>query len=111
MTAVQQLEVVARLFPLVVVGEKTFTIRWREISIAPGPMRYVCAGNTSRTVDVVVTRCTRMPLCEAAAYLGRSDEWPDQVMLDGMREHYPSIELDDVVDVIEHLPPATEVAS
>lgn len=111
MTAVQQLEVVARLFLLVVAGEKISTIRWREISIVPGPMRYVCAGDASRTVDVVVTRCTRMPLGEAAAYLGRSDEWPDEVMLDGMREHYPSIGLDDVVDVIEHLRPASEVAS
>lgn len=26
-------------------------------------------------------------------------------MLEGMREHYPSITLDDAVDVIEHHPP------
>jgi len=45
-----------------------------------------------------------MPLALAAPYLGSSEEWPDEVMLAGMREHYPDIELSDVVQVIEHEP-------
>jgi hypothetical protein len=111
-TELQQLDVVARLFPLVLSGEKTSTIRWREATIVPGLMRYVNAGDRARNVVVMVTGCARMPLHEAAAYLGREDEWPDAVMLDGMREHYPSIELHDMVDIVEHLTPhATAIAS
>ena len=101
----QTLAVVARLFPLILSGEKTATIRWRETRIAPGPMIYVCDGDPGRTVVVEVTRCTDMPLSEAAAFLGRQEEWPDAVMLSGMREHYPGITLDDMVQVVEHLPP------
>ena len=102
----QELGVVGRLFPLVVSGEKTSTIRWREAVIEPGPMRYVRNDDPAQTVVVTVVRCTRMPLADAAAFLDREDEWPPDVMLEGMREHYPEIELTDIVDVIEHLPPA-----
>ena len=101
----QTLGVVPRLFPLIESGEKTSTIRWREAPIAMGRMRYVCDGVASRTVIVEVTRVTRMRLDQAAALLGRQDEWPDDVMLEGMREHYPAITLADEVDVIEHLTP------
>ncbi len=102
---------VGRLFPQVLSGEKTSTIRWRETPIRPGPMRYVCADDASRTTVVVVRKCTSMPLYEAAAFLGRGADWPPDVMLDGMREHYPAIELTDIVDVIEHDPPDTTQAA
>lgn len=46
-----------------------------------------------------------MPLVDAAGYLGTETEWPPEAMLDGMREHYPDIELHDIVQVIEHLSP------
>jgi len=101
----QTLSVVSRLFPLVVSGEKTSTIRWRETAIVPGYMRYVDAGNANNTVVVWVTRCTSMPLSEAAAFVGKEAEWPKPVMLEGMREHYPAIAWDDVVQVVEHLTP------
>lgn len=101
---VQTLGVVPRLFPEILNGRKTATIRWRETRIAPGPMRYVCDGDPSKSVVVTVTRCTDMPLSNAAAHLGRSEDWPDAVLLAGMREHYPEIELTDVVQVIEHAP-------
>jgi hypothetical protein len=43
--------------------------------------------------------------------VGKQDIWPDAVMLSGMREHYPEIELDDIVQVVEHLTPQqTEAA-
>ncbi|MFB9085256.1 hypothetical protein ACFFW8_04970 [Erwinia tracheiphila] len=32
-------------------------------------------------------------------------EWPDAELLEGMREHYPRIEMDSEVVVIHHLPP------
>lgn len=102
-TSIQTLGIVSRLFPAVVSGEKTSTIRWRETRIAPGPMRYVC-DEDGRSVIVVVVRCTDMPLSSVAAYLGKTDEWPPDVMLAGMREHYPDIELDEIVQVIEHMP-------
>jgi hypothetical protein len=42
-----------------------------------------------------------MPLCDAASFVGREEDWPDSVMLAGMREHYPEIELTSIVQVIE----------
>ena len=106
----QQLAVVARLFPLIVSGEKTSTIRWRETKIEPGPMTYFCESDPAKRAVVLVTRCKCMPLAEVATFLGRADEWPDDVMLEGMREHYPEIELTDVVQVIEHLTPEKTAA-
>jgi hypothetical protein len=93
----QELGVVPRLFPLIEAGQKTSTIRWRETSIAPGYMRYVCDGDATRTAIVWVTRCTDLPLSEAAAFVERESEWPREVMLAGMREHYPEIEWTDIV--------------
>ncbi len=98
----QRLEVVTRLFPQVLSGEKTSTIRWRDAPVVPGPMMYVCKDDPTRTAIVEVTRCTSMPLSEVADFLEQVDAWPDEVLLAGMREHYPAIELGDVVEVIEH---------
>lgn len=100
----QTLGVVGRLFPLIVSGEKTSTIRFRENRIVPGPMRYACDDDIDQSVIVNVVRCTDMPLAEVTAYLGKTAEWPDDVMLSGMREHYPDIEMTDIVQVIEHDP-------
>ncbi len=106
----QQLSVVGRLFPLILEGLKTSTIRWNENPISPGVMRYVCEDPPHRSVDVMVTACTEMPLSDAAKFLNREPEWPAKVMLAGMGEHYPDIALTDIVVVIEHLTPEqTEV--
>lgn len=101
----QSLEIVPRLLPEVRSGRKRHTIRWRERKILPGPMRYVNTENASDTLVVRVTEVKTMPLFSVALYLGKSEEWPDKVLLDGMREHYPDIRLDSEVDVIHHLPP------
>ena len=106
----QQLGVVARLFPDIEAGRKLSTIRWRESRIVPGHMRYVCDGDPDRTAVVWVTRCTDMPLSQAAAYLGKAEEWPREIMLRGMREHYPRIQWADVVQIVEHLSPAESAA-
>jgi len=55
---------------------------------------------------VWVTRCTDIPSSEAAAFVGMRDQSPDDVMLSSMREHYPLIELSEIVQVIEHMTPA-----
>ncbi len=102
---IQSLEVVERLFPLILSGEKTSTIRWRERTIVPGPLKLMCEGEAGLSVVVEVYRCTTMPLCEAAPFVGRSDEWPDDVMLKGMREHYPDIQLSSTVQVVEFKSP------
>lgn len=102
----QTLGVVGRLFPAILSGEKTSTIRWREVRIVPGPMRYVCDDDAGLSVVVTVLKCTEMPLGSVAGYLGKAEEWPDDVMLTGMREHYPGIELTDIVQVVEHEPVA-----
>lgn len=98
----QSLEIVPRLLPDVRCGKKQHSIRWRECRIVPGPMRYVNAQNAEDMLVVQVTVVKTMPLSSVAAYLGKSEEWPDPVLLEGMREHYPDIQLDSEVDVIHH---------
>ena len=103
--SLQNLEIVPSLLPDVRAGRKLHTIRWREREIVPGPMLYVNVRDASDTVMVWVTRVERMPLSDVAASLGKSKEWPDAELLEGMREHYPRIEMDYEVVVIHHLPP------
>ena len=55
-------------------------------------------------------RCTDIPLSQAATFLGREADWPKEIMLEGMREHYPDIEWDDLVQIVEHLPPGCHAA-
>lgn len=98
----QSLEIVPRLIPDVRNGKKRHTIRWRERRIVPGPMRYVNAQNANDTLVVQVTAVNTMPLSAVAGYLGLEEAWPDSVLLEGMREHYPEIQLDSEVDVIHH---------
>ena len=101
----QKLDVVEKLFPLVLNGEKTSTIRFREQRIQVGPMVYWCEGNSTETSIVGVKRCTDMPLSEATAFLGKTKEWPVDIMLKDMRAHYPDIQLTDIVQVVEHCTP------
>jgi len=101
----QKLDVVERLFPLVLKGEKTSTIRFREPHIQVGPMVYWCEGDSTKTSTVWVKRCTDMPLSEAAGFLEKTQEWPECVMLKDMRAHYPGIQLSDIVQVVEHYTP------
>lgn len=98
----QALGVVGRLFPQILSGEKTSTIRWRERHIAPGTLKFICDGCSNQTVEVEVFRCTDMPLFEAASFVGKADEWPDGIMLESMREHYSEIQLSSIVQVIEY---------
>jgi hypothetical protein len=107
----QSLKIADRLFPLVLSGEKTHTIRWRETRMRPGRMRYVCEGDPEKTAVVLVTRCSDVPLSQAAILVGKQDIWPDAIMLSGMREHYPDIELADTVQVVEHLTPQQTAAA
>jgi len=97
--------IVPRLLPEVRAGLKLHTIRWRESEIVPGPMLYVNELNAFDTVLVVVTRTETMKLSEVAAKMGKSVEWPDHTLLQGMREHYPAIDMASDVVIIHHLPP------
>ena len=101
----QRLGVVDRLWRPLMAGEKRSTIRFGEPPIVAGPLTYVNDDHPLQTASVTVTKVTRMKLRDAAAFLGRQDEWPDDVMLEGMREHYPAIDLDNEVQVIEHSAP------
>lgn len=107
----QNLKIVPRLLPDVRAGRKLHTIRWREREIVPGPMLYVNAQDAFDSVMVCVMHVEKMPLSDVAARLGKSAKWPDAELLEGMREHYPSIEMDSEVTLIHHLPPAAYVQS
>ena len=101
----QTLTVVSRLFPDLLNGNKRSTIRFGGLQIEPGYLRYECEGKPSQTTVVWVTRCTYMPLNKAAAFCGMEAMWPPMAMLEGMREHYPLIQLSDTVQVVEHYTP------
>ena len=98
----QRLGIVPRLQAALLSGEKHSTIRYAEPDILPGPLAYHCEADGSPVAVVEVTRVTKMRLSEAAEFLGKAEEWPPPVMLAGMREHYPGIDLDDTVQVVEH---------
>ncbi len=68
-------------------------------------MAYVDALDASDTVVVWATHVEKMLLSDVALRLGKSEEWPDVELLEGMREHYPRIEMGSEVVVIHHLPP------
>ena len=105
MNSIQELKVVSRLYPSILDGTKTSTIRFNEQYIKPGALVYIREGNLNQRAVVWVTQCSNMPLAEAASFLGKTNEWPDEIMLKGMREHYPEIRLSDSVQIIEHLSP------
>lgn len=69
----------------------------------PGPMLYVSVQDLFDTVMMCVTQVEKMTLYDVAARPGKSAEWPDAELLEGMREHYPSIEMDSEVTVIHPL--------
>ncbi|WP_295311784.1 ASCH domain-containing protein [Roseobacter sp.] len=100
----QQLEVAGRLWDDLLSGRKTNTIRWREPRVAPGPLNFVRSDDPAQQAVVVVERCSDLPLGEVAVFLGKDDVWPADVMLSGMRSHYPDITMDDTVQVIEFAP-------
>ncbi|MGN8162988.1 ASCH domain-containing protein [Pantoea vagans] len=102
----QQLTLVPRLMPAVRCGEKTSTIRWLEGDITIGPLRLVNQQDENDAVIVSVTQVDTLRLSEVAAMLGKQEEWPDEVLLEGMREHYPEIRLSSEVQLITHLTPA-----
>ena len=101
----QSLPIVPRLMTDVRTGAKRHTIRWQERTISPGLMRYVSTEDPNSTATVRVSAVVTMPLSSVACYLGKSDEWPDAVLLEGRREHYPDIQLDSRVEVIHHSAP------
>ncbi|WP_337010988.1 hypothetical protein [Pantoea sp. AS142] len=102
----QQLTLVPRLMPAVRGGEKTSTLRWQEAEIVTGPLRLVNLQDEADTVIVWVTCVETLCLSEVATRLGKEAEWPDAVLLEGMREHYPDIRLSSEVQLITHLTPA-----
>jgi uncharacterized protein YqfB (UPF0267 family) len=102
----QQLTLVPRLMPAVRCGEKTSTVRWQEGDIIFGPLRLVNQQDETDAVIVWVTQVDTLRLSEVAAKLGKQEEWPDAVLLEGMREHYPEIRLSSEVQLITHLTPA-----
>lgn len=102
----QQLTLVPRLMPAVRGGEKTSTIRWREGKIVTGLLQLINQQDAADRVLVWVTRVETLRLDEVAAMLDKEAEWPDRVLLEGMREHYPTIHLRSRVQLIFHLTPA-----
>lgn len=101
----QSLALADQHFPALRRGDKTQTIRFNEGKPLAGPLRFYSESTADLDAVVWVTRCTSMPLARVAAFLRKESDWPDEIMLTGMRQYYPEITLDDVVEVVEHLSP------
>lgn len=86
-------------------GNKRHTIRWREPSVHPGPLLFVSIADPHDVILVQVISVITLPLSRVAAWLDKRQQWPDSVLLAGMREHYPDITLDSQVEVIHHSAP------
>lgn len=97
----QYLDVVGRLYPDIISGRKTNTIRWQEPRIVPGQLTFVNCDDRLLSVTVNVVRCSDMPLSKVAGFLHMLNVWPDAELLEGMRRHYPTITLDEIVQVVE----------
>jgi len=99
---IQRLELVDRLFRPLFTGEKRSTLRWRkEKKVGEGFLVYEASKNPRWHVLVWVTKISSGPLSSfASAY----DMTPEQ-LLASMRTHYPNIEMNSDVDLVEHLSP------
>ena len=95
--SIQQLDVVDRLFPAILTGEKESTIRWMEQNIMVGLLKFSYVNDLSKSLVVQVFRSTELPLSEAAIFLGKSLDWPDDLLLEWMCEQYPDIQMSSIV--------------
>lgn len=66
----------------------------------PGPMLYVNAQDAFDSLMVCVTHVEILPLSDVVARPGKIAGCPDAKLLEGMREHYPSIEMNSEVVAI-----------
>lgn len=97
----QHLDVAGWLYADVLDGSKTNTMRWQETRIVQGPLSFTNCEARDQSVIVNVTRCHDVPLRNAAAQVGLEQVWPDDKMLAAMRIHYPTITLEDTVQIVE----------
>ncbi|NCC21006.1 MAG: ASCH domain-containing protein [Alphaproteobacteria bacterium] len=98
---IQTLELADSLFPQVLAGEKTRTLRWREGEIRPGYLLYTSFDNPAWKALVWVTGCRDAPMNEMAPLYDMSPE----DLHKSMQRHYPDIEIDSPVTLVEHLTP------
>lgn len=99
--SIQQLDVVDRLFPAILTGEKESTIRWMEQNIMVGLLKFSYVNDLSKSLVVQVFRSTELPLSEAAIFLGKSLDWPDDLLLEWMCEQCPDIQMSSIVQIVE----------
>src|SRR5690606_19352220 len=106
MNDIQTLELVDRRWNDLLKGQKLDTIRFNEGTIVPGLLRYLNCDDSSKTCIVYVTNVQSIPLHDVLKYSKDLERKPDEgALLSLMREHYPAITLDTVVDYIQHLSP------
>lgn len=98
---IQTLELADSLFPQLLAGEKTRTLRWREGDVRPGYLLYYSYDNPAWKVLVWVTGCREAPMSEMAPLYDMSPE----SLHKAMSRHYSEIEIDSPVTLVEHLTP------
>lgn len=98
---IQKLELADDLFPALMRGEKTNTLRWQEGPVQTGYLLFYATHNPDWRAVVWVTGVQACPMNEIAPFYTMSPEELHKAML----RHYPDIEINSDILFIEHLSP------
>lgn len=98
---IQTLMLAEDLFPALVTGQKTVTIRTGDRDIKLGKLRF--ASTEGRIpVDVDVYRVTKTYMCELSDDLAQRDGAANATeMFEAMKRFYPNINWDSVITIVE----------
>lgn len=98
----QRLELADELFPDLMSGKKTDTLRWNEGTFELGYLEFYSKKDISRRATVLVTGIRKGTLSSFARHYGQSVE----LLLLRMQKHYPDITLNDGVTLVEFMSPS-----
>lgn len=101
MSTIQKLELAKDLFPKMISGAKTNTLRWNEGIIEEGFLLFYAENNINLSATVWVNRVTTSSMKNFACKYNMSAK----ALHSSMLRHYPDIKIDSIVSFIEYLSP------
>lgn len=98
----QRLELADDLFPDVISGKKTDTLRWNEGDIELGYLEFYSESNIGKRATVLVTGLRKGTLESFAKHYRTTID----LLVLSMKKHYPDIKATDKVTLVEFMSPA-----
>lgn len=98
----QRLELADDLFPDLMSGKKTDTLRWNEGDIELGYLEFYSAGNIGKRATVLVTGIRKGTLESFAKHYSMTAD----ALVTKMKKHYPDITASDKMTLIEFMSPS-----